>query len=735
MSPQNLLRAANELLLSVHQLASFESSRLLWRELVPWLANKTNALGAGAGYDVGPAISDEAGAAAVTPLLSGRDILTTTSGHLDEQSLDWLAAPADEASAPLSAGFVIVQGAATRNLHLTLADDVGRPIARVAIAFSADRSVPNEHCTLLFASLQALMTTHAASVELQKTRTRLDRFQHLYEVGQVITSSLDLDQVLRLSTSRVAEVLRAEAGTLMLIDETRQELVFKIPAGPAEQMLLEKRMPLNKGAAGWVATHGRPLIIEDVKKDGRFYDAMDRLTGYRTRSILAVPLQVTGRTIGVVEVINKLGGTGFTEDDLQWLSILAPLIAIAIDNARLFARERQRVAELAAANTVATAANETLELSVMLRAALLTTMNVLHADSGEIGLLSPDTGQIEFQVSEGATDENVRRVDCASEDELSYWILESGRPLVLPDVANERRARGLKSVYADVRAYAGVPLIGWDRVTGVMAVMSRGEDVFDEAQIPLLSTIGRQIGMALENARLYVALREERDRIIAAEETVRHELARNLHDGPAQIMAALILNIDMARRQLTAGPDKVATELNFLESLAREANQEVRDLLFNLRPLSLEAHGLVAALSQLVERIQDHASYQVHLEVLPLPADTMDRKVAGTLFVIVQEALANIHKHAQAHNVWVRMGAADQVLWIDIADDGVGFDVGDVDANYARLNSFGLLNMRERARLIEGTTRIESPRPGAADGAVVRVEVPLSRARASEPQR
>lgn len=408
---------------------------------------------------------------------------------------------------------------------------------------------------------QAAAQLERQALELRHAQENLDRLRHLYEVGQAIASTLDLDRVLEESTTRVAEVLRAEASTLLLIDEERGELVFKVPAGPAEHILREQRMPLDKGVAGWVAVHGEPIIIPDVATDRRFYGQIDRLTGYRTRSIMAVPLQVKGRTIGVVEVINKIDGSSFNEDDQQWLSILAPLIAAAI-----------------------------------------------------------------------------------------------------------------------------------------------------------------------ENARLYAALREERDRIIAAEENVRHELARDLHDGPAQILSAIILNIDMARRYLTAGPEKMAKELNFLDSLAQEANQEVRDLLFSLRPLTLVTHGLIAALTQLVERYQKHLPYRIHLKVGALQDDALDPKVASTLFVIIQEALNNIQKHAKAQEVWVRLGTSETDLWVEVADDGQGFNVRQVESHYEQLGSFGLLNMRERARLIDGQIEIVSPRPGHATGTLVQVRVPLTRA-------
>lgn len=443
-------------------------------------------------------------------------------------------------------------------LALTWHSDEGQMEGFVALALAPGARCDDQAATELHAALRAVATVSRSRLALHATEERLNRFRYLYEVGQAISSTLDLQEVLRQSTERIADVLMAEASTLMLIDETRHELVFTVPAGPAQQVLRELRMPIDRGVAGWVATHGQPLIIPDVTADTRFYVAVDRISGFRTRSIMAVPLQVKGKTIGVAEVMNKKDGSAFSAHDEQWLSILAPLIAAAIDNARLFA-----------------------------------------------------------------------------------------------------------------------------------------------------------------------ALREEHDRIIAAEEKVRHELARDLHDGPAQILAALILNVDMARRQLGPRSDRMAAELNFLESLAQEANHEIRNLLFSLRPLVLETHGLKAALTQLVERHRQRAQYRIDLDVSDLTDSAIETGIASTLFVIVQEALNNIHKHARAQNVVIRLGITGANLWVEIEDDGVGFDVKKVEGSYSERGSFGLLNIRERARLIEGGAQFVSPAPASGRGTLVRVEAPL----------
>jgi signal transduction histidine kinase len=194
----------------------------------------------------------------------------------------------------------------------------------------------------------------------------------------------------------------------------------------------------------------------------------------------------------------------------------------------------------------------------------------------------------------------------------------------------------------------------------------------------------------------------------------------------------MILNVDVARRQLRKHPEKMLSELNFLESLAQEANHEIRNLLFSRRPLALETYGLKLALTQLVERHRQRAYYRIELDVSALPDEAIEAGVASTLFVITQEALNNIAKHARAQNVTIRLGTTPPNLWVEIEDDGIGFDPKQLEQGYSERGSFGLLNIRERARLIDGQAEILSPRPNKKGGTLVRVQVSLERARPTE---
>jgi len=179
----------------------------------------------------------------------------------------------------------------------------------------------------------------------QKVRRRVEELTFLNRVGRSMISSLDLEQVLTTVMEETALVLRTEAGSILLLDEDGRELVFEAAVGPRSEEMRGLRLPAGQGVAGWVAREGQRLLVPDVAEDPRFYSDIDEATGFVTRSILAVPLKVKGKVIGVIEAVNKTEGY-FVQADVALLSSMAQSAAIAIENARLYKDLQDRIKEL-----------------------------------------------------------------------------------------------------------------------------------------------------------------------------------------------------------------------------------------------------------------------------------------------------------------------------------------------------------------------------------------------------
>jgi GAF domain-containing protein len=151
-----------------------------------------------------------------------------------------------------------------------------------------------------------------------------------------LNSLLSLPELLAAIMRTATDLMNAETSSLMLLDETTRELTFEVATGDPAAEVAQMRVPADRGVAGWVMKNKKPALVNDVQKDERFYAQIDRASGYKTKSMLAVPLDSRGRIIGVVELINKRDGAGFTERDQEIASAFAAQAAVAIENARLY---------------------------------------------------------------------------------------------------------------------------------------------------------------------------------------------------------------------------------------------------------------------------------------------------------------------------------------------------------------------------------------------------------------
>ena len=241
---------------------------------------------------------------------------------------------------------------------------------------------------------------------------------------------------------------------------------------------------------------------------------------------------------------------------------------------------------------------------------------------------------------------------------------------------------------------------------------------FDDEKRELLTAIAQQVTIALQNARIYQELESEKERVSELQEETRKKLARDLHDGPTQTIAAITMRVNYARRLMGRDFDQAAEELVKLEDMARSTTREIRHMLFTMRPLILETQGLVAALYQLAEKMRDTHHLNVLFETSTDLPEGLDLGRQGVIFYIAEEAINNARKHAEAEHIWVRLKSEGKVFVMQVEDDGVGFNVGAVDAHYAQRGSLGIVSMRERADLVEGSLKIDS-----AEGAGTRITI------------
>jgi signal transduction histidine kinase len=291
-------------------------------------------------------------------------------------------------------------------------------------------------------------------------------------------------------------------------------------------------------------------------------------------------------------------------------------------------------------------------------------------------------------------------------------MLEAPSPYRTADIHDHPRFRGWwPSGHPDMRSFLGVPIVAPEGVIGAFYLTEKvdGPDFTDDDE-DLIELLAAHAAIAITNARLY---EQARELSIVAE---RNRLALDLHDAVSQKLFALVLSAEVAGAMLERDPGGAHDQVAKLQTLAQEALDELRSLVFELRPPDLERDGLGGALQKHVELQRRLQPNEIEL-VLDgeLPADPARD---GEILRIAQEALQNAVKHSRASEIAVRLDADDGHIRLEVADNGVGFDPGTPSARSRRL---GLTSMEERAQRIGATLEIHST-PGG--GTTVRLEAP-----------
>lgn len=386
----------------------------------------------------------------------------------------------------------------------------------------------------------------------------------------------------------------------------------------------------------------------------------------------------------------------------------------------------QRLKRLRMFNEIAQALTSSLDLKKVLRETISLAATLMGANASSLMLVDEkNTNYLNFAIIHGDKGEELLRYRLPRSEGIAGWVVTNAQAVIVNNPRDDERFSQRLDMQTGflTQNLICVPMKMNGEVIGVLQALNKSEG-FNEEDQELLLTLANQAAIAIVNARLYRDLREERDRIIDAQEKVRRELSRNLHDGPVQHMAAMSMSMDYLKMLVKRKPEALVPELEELAELNNRAILEARTLLFELRPIVLETQGLVAALRAYVERL-NKTGYLNRAKVtlsLPTSIPRLEPKVEQTLFAIVQEAVTNARKHAKAKEISVQAYQKKHFLYLFIRDNGEGFNVRKMFRQHETSGSLGMINMRERAKLIDAKWHIAS-QPGR--GTQVSIQVPL----------
>ncbi len=559
--------------------------------------------------------------------------------------------------------------------------------------------------------LQTLADQTAVAIENarlhRETRQRVDELSTMGMISQAVTSTLNLESTLTIIANHAIRLLDAMAASVVLQDEAKSDLWFHTASGGVPDFVRGVRLAAGQGIVGWVIQNGEPALVPDVSNDVRFFEKIDRETGFITHSVICVPLQTETQTTGAIEVMNKQTGL-FTQEDLRLLNWLATPATIAIENARLFEAEHaaRKQAEILreATNTL----TSSLDLKQVLNSILVHLEHVVPCDNTFVLLQNEEWLQV-------VADRNVSYVNAQpnhkypANDAVYQEIQDTRHPVIVADVQKDPRFKAWRSS-DQLRGWMGVPLMVQNEVIGCLTLNNQEAIAYDQIEAALAQAFANQAAVAIHNAQLFEQVRVGHKqlqslshRLVQIQELERRHIARELHDEAGQALTSLMVGLRLLEREVN-DPDLVIDRVIELKRTTNNVLENLHRLAMDLRPASLDHLGLIAALRQYIESFNHQHNLNTQFEVVGLDDKRLASTVETNLYRIVQEALTNVVKHAQASRVDVLLERrGDQVVTI-VEDNGIGFDIETADQN----RHLGLLGMQERAEMLDGTLVIES---------------------------
>ncbi|MPZ89867.1 MAG: GAF domain-containing protein [Nitriliruptorales bacterium] len=343
---------------------------------------------------------------------------------------------------------------------------------------------------------------------------------------------------------------------------------------------------------------------------------------------------------------------------------------------------------------------------------------LVHAARGLVGAryaaigIPDDAGGFARFLTSGMTERQIEAIGPLPRTHgLLGAMLEDPAPFRTADIRTDPRFWGWPSAHPAMGSFLGVPIVAKGDVVGAFYLTDKlGAPVFSDRDQELIQLLAAHAAIALENARLF-----ERSRELSVLEE-RERLARELHDAMSQTLFSLTLTAESAVSLVRSDPEKAEAQIRGVQRLAREVTSELRTLVLELRPAQLASDGLVATLRTHVDVLRRARGVEVELEVEG--ERRLDSEAEPEVLRIVQEALHNALRHANAERVTVRLALDGQPVSVTVSDDGTGFDP---HAPGVRSRRLGLTSMRERAATLGGRLTITSE---AGQGTEVRLELP-----------
>ncbi|MEZ4591233.1 MAG: GAF domain-containing protein [Chloroflexota bacterium] len=541
----------------------------------------------------------------------------------------------------------------------------------------------------------------ATALERIETNAELQQRAEQLEIMNKVTFSLastkELDPLLELILDTAMELLDTQAGTFMIYREADGELEFKVARGPSSDGLVGRRLPVGAGLAGTAAQTGRPILVNRVKDDSRWFSDIDASSNFSSESILTVPLVRQNTVLGVLQVINKRNNAEFDKEDQSLLMAFAGQAVVAMENARLLAQTdealQKSVDELFLLQQLDRDLSTTLNLDNVLNLTLDRMLSIYQGVAGAIALVNEE-GEIFRKVTRGYDQQDVLpdKNKLSAKTGLIGQVIQTKQPHYAPNVHEDEN---YVIAHFSTLSQMTLPFINKQELIGVIAIESDVLDNYSEVDLETAVRITNHAAAAIANAILYEKVNEANQAKSEFVSMVSHELKTP--------MTSLRGYTDLLLSGMTG--KLTDQQQNFLEIMAaniRRMSQQIQDLTDISRIETGQLHIELAPISfvnvvnetmQTVKGLCDEKEIRVHLE-LPdeLPLILADK---GRMVQVLTNLLSNACKYSPPNtdvslNFMPRMmphpesGAMQPMVWCRVQDHGYGISPQDLEKLFTK---------------------------------------------------
>jgi PAS domain S-box-containing protein len=548
--------------------------------------------------------------------------------------------------------------------------------------------------------------------------------ENLVQATITLNASLELDQVLISILEQIRKTFPFDGASVMLVEGSslRVASFLGFEDHPGESPVIGECYALaDYPLLVQVCSSLQPVNVDSgqVQPDWQMVAGMEWVHAY-----LAVPLLHSGEVIGIINLVSHLAGA-FTPQAVDQLLAFAAPASLALHNARLFRAEStaRQVAETL--STAAQALGQSLDFEQVVDTLLEHIQMIVTFETSGVTLLEDETRLVVHTMRgfgqwagqdlipsfpiDGITDSVVRR------------MISARRSIAIPNLVPLSPSE-LQSGLEPIRYWLLVPIIANDDVIGLVELGRVGDENFSAKQIQWAEALVGQAAVAIQNAWLFQQVSSSSDRLqylarklVEIQENERYHIAQELHDEAGQVLSSLKLNLGRLEQE-PGCPPFIQQRLQELKSTVDSVLEELHRLAMHLRPVALDHLGLVAALEQYTKKL-DTPQLSVQFKAMGFEERRLAPDMEIALYRIVQEALTNVVRHAQASSVGILLEWMGGKVKVFIEDDGIGFSQ-DLIVIQDRI---GLIGMRERAEMLGGSLTIES---FSGKGTSIIVEMP-----------